>query len=180
MDIIKATSYCQLANLLLDLCSEGKIVSCAMDYEKTKILFTELIRNEDVVIDNVYLEDEYMHGYCREFYLTIDENYHVSVEKAYRMTEFGDGIYLFNYADIHIFDGEASSSIICGHENDECYELRIVDDNSEGNTYCDHNECSNCCGDCCDDCSSCTFVDKDDEEVIDYVELIMMLLDELN
>lgn len=141
MEMIKFNDYADLGEYLYNMASEGKITSAVLFKKDIIGLLRWLMEYDEIDLGHIEIKDEFVDGYSKEYYLTIDNDLSISIEPVY--DEDTDEI-VPCYSDIVLFDGNVSSKIALENEDCEQIEISIAEDNEDDT-----------CGDCCYDCCNC-------------------------
>lgn len=148
-------THADLADAMVSLADEGKVIYAAMFYDDARALLKELAYFDEVTFGNLDIEDPQWGGYQREYYVYIDEEYKVGVEHAWREKEDDKrGIYLGAEGCIVLVHSDANSRIIEAMKGSDCTEFDI---DAEA-------ECDGCC-------ETCAMFDDDDDDDDDYIEV---------
>lgn len=141
METIQFNDYADLGEYLYNIAEEGKTVSTVLFKKDIIGLLRWLMEYDEIDLGHIEIKDEFVDGYSKEYYLTIDDDLSVTIEPVY---DENTNIITPCYSDIVLFDGNVSSRIAI--ENEDCtqIEIEIVD-----------NEDEDSCGDCCYDCGNC-------------------------
>ena len=138
-------SIYDMAEDMCDLAADDCYVVAALFYEDAADLLKALISidcENEIDIASITLEKPEYNLYNKEYYVSLTlecDKIFVTVEPAYI-----DGVYLLSDCDVLLIDGDASSRIILRHENSECYQVAIVEDEMDDYGFtCDH-DCENC------------------------------------
>ena len=84
---------------------------------------------QDTVFSNINLEDTEWTEYNKEYYVTIDKDYEISVEPAWHeKSEWRDACYFGACDGIALIHSDANSKILEVLDDCECYEFSIDDD----------------------------------------------------
>lgn len=73
----------ELAELIYNDVSAGKYVTAVMLYDNTTELVRQLLAHDDIGLQSVELEPDFLDGYDREFLVTVDDEKNLWVEKAW-------------------------------------------------------------------------------------------------
>ena len=158
-------THADLAECMFELVEETKDIVCAVVfYDDAKQLLKELGYIEETVFANINLEDPEWNGYNKEYYITIDKDYEISVEPAWHeKSEWRDACYFKMCDGIVLVHSDANSKILEAIKDCECYEFSIDDDF----------ECDGCCEECV------VFDDDDEDPEYDYEDIIENIKDNL-
>ena len=133
--------YAELGEYLYNLASKNKIVSTVLFRKDIIGLLRWFMEYEEIDLGYIDIENEFVDSYSKEYYLTIDGDFRVTVEPIF------DKILVKVipcYSDIILLDRNVNSKIEPKNENCVQIEISIANDDEE-----------NFCGDCCYDCNSC-------------------------
>lgn len=122
-------NYDDLCDYMMEQAGNGEYIVAALFYDGANELLKRIIGSYVVDLEFVELYPPMYNGYEREFYVSVDEDFSVTVEPAYR-----NGRYLDTDADELLVDGDANSRIILDVGRDDYCEISIgaddlVDDN---------------------------------------------------
>ena len=143
MEMIEFLDYAELGEYIHNLTSQYNTISAVLFKKDIIGLLKWLMEYDDIELGHIDIKNEYIDDYSKEYYLTLDDDYSITIEPVYE--ENTDAI-IPCYSDVVLFDGGVSSKIAI--ENEDCIqiEIAIADYNNEG---------EDTCGDCCYDCGSC-------------------------
>lgn len=160
MQMINFRDYAELGEYLYNLASENKTVSVVLFKKDIVGLLRWLMEYDTIDLGYIEIKDEFIDSYSKEYYLTIDDDLHVTIEPVY--DEYTDDV-IPCYSDIVLFDGDVSSRIAI--ENNDCIQIEI---SITDNYYEDY------CGDCCCDCSNCqrAMVSQAISSALSFIEYI--------
>ena len=154
-----------LAECMFELVEETKdIVYAVVFYDDAKQLLKELGYIEETVFSNINLEDPEWTEYNKEYYVTIDKDYEISVEPAWHeKSEWRDACYFGACDGIALIHSDANSKILEVLDDCECYEFSIDDDS----------ECDGRCEECA------IFDDDDEDPECDFADILECVIDNL-
>ena len=128
MNILKYYNHEELANTMVDAVTKRGVTSCAVLFcDDAKKLFKWLLADKHTLIRNVELTEPDANGYTKEFYVSIDKDYYVTVEEAWHDDNIyhPQGYYRFDSCDIVLFHSDANSKVVNACEGSICFELEI-------------------------------------------------------
>lgn len=140
MDIISFVSHEDLAEYMVNKALEGNFVYAVLFYDDAKQLLKELSFFEETEYESVELEAPEYSGYEKEYYIILDDEFNIGVEKAFHEeNEWHEaGYYKFGDDDVvALIDGYANSQILKAAEGAYCMEMEIDAD-------ADINPCEDC------------------------------------
>lgn len=139
MKEIVANDMSRISDLIMDDCADGKTVCAVFFYNEMEALIRSLLEYPDVCINSISITPPSWNGYTKEYILTMDENYDIDVEPAWReKNKYHDAGYVSFFANVLYIDGDACSSIIRACEEDPViFQVNIEDDGG----YCDCQDC---------------------------------------
>ena len=141
MDIIKFDDFAELGEYIIDLVDDNNCVSVVLFKNDIVNLLRWLMEYDDIDVGHIDIKDEFVDDYDKEYYLTIDDGFSISIEPVY---DEDTNEIIPCYSDIVLFDGDVSSKIALENEDCEQIEISIAEDDED-----------NACGDCCYDCCNC-------------------------
>ena len=141
MNTIKFNNYDAFAMRMVNDVMSGKWTTAVLFFDDAAELVKAIIRAEkDVVIDGVNLNPEIMNGYDREYLVSFDEEFVLSVEPLWHEdNEYHKAGYLVFDADVCYVDGNAHNAAIECVDRDACYEV-FIDEKIENDYVCE--ECA--------------------------------------
>ena len=123
--------YSELANSILADCKQKKTVYTILFFDEAVQLIKELLKNEEISIGYLEIQDSYYNGYNMEYYVIVDDELSLCVEEALASDEYHKNKYLSFYADRVYIDGRACSRIVTDNEISDYIE---IEHNSVDNT----------------------------------------------
>lgn len=141
MDIIKFDDFAELGEYIINLVDDNNCVSVVLFKNDIVNLLRWLMEYDDIDVGHIDIKDEFVDDYDKEYYLTIDDDFSISIEPVY---DEDTNEIIPCYSDIVLFDGDVSSKIALENEDCEQIEISIAEDNEDDT-----------CGDCCYDCCNC-------------------------
>lgn len=120
--------YEELADYMVDAVQDEEeyYITAALFYEDAANLAKELLRFENVDIEFFEIEPPEYNNYAREYYVTIDNNLGLSVEKAYNSDK---DIYLQTDPGMLLLESSVSSAILKRLDKSiDCREIYIGED----------------------------------------------------
>lgn len=153
MNTIKFNNYDAFAMRMVNDVMSGKWTAAVLFFDDAAELVKAIIRAEkDVVIDGINLNPEMMTGYDREYLVSFDEEFILSVEPLWHEdNEYHKAGYLVFDADVCYVDGSAHNAAIECVDRDACYAV-FIDGKIES--------------DC--DCEECAFRDNDFDYILPW------------
>lgn len=143
MEKIEFLDYAELGEYIYELAIEDKkTVSVVMFRNDIVGLLRWLMEYDEIDLGHIEIKDEIIDGYGKEYYLTLDKNLNVEIEPVY---EEDTKTIISCYADIVLFDGNASSRIAIENENCEQIEISLPENDDDEDS----------CGECACDCTNC-------------------------
>ena len=130
--------YEDLSEFMMYSAEEGKTSYAILFYNDAKQLLKELSAYPETEIDDIILTEPMYKGYNKEYYVVLDDDFHISVEEAWHeKNEWHEAGYNKYYEDniITLLDGDASSKAIDAAENGVCYEIEIKNDSNDDDCY---------------------------------------------
>lgn len=131
MDTLNFLCHEDLAEYMGACVRDGKVVYVVTNYENAKALLKELACFEEIDLFDIELLNPNYDNYKKEYYVVLDSDYRVSIEKAYHEdTEYGDaGYFRFGDEDVIAFiDVNANSRVIKAAEGSSYiaeYEIQL-------------------------------------------------------
>lgn len=141
MNTIKFNDYDAFAMRMVNDAMNGKWTTAVLFFDDAAELVKAIIRAEkDVVIDGINLNPTMMTGYDREYLVSFDEEFVLSVEPLWHEdNEYHKAGYLVFDADVCYVDGNAHNAAIEYVDRDACYEV-FIDGKIESDYDCE--ECA--------------------------------------
>lgn len=138
MNTIKFNDYDAFAMRMVNDAMNGKWTTAVLFFDDAAELVKSIIRAEnDVVIDGINLNSEMSTGYDREYLVSFDENFVLSVEPLWHEdNEYHKAGYLIFDADVCYVDGDAHNAAIECVDRDACYEV-FIDGKIESDCDCE-------------------------------------------
>lgn len=129
MKEIKISNIEELADMMLDDADKGGFVTSLVKYEDAVELIKSILDSEYTTIECITVEPPEHDGYDKEFYVTLDNNLKLWVEKAWHETnKYHEAGYLMTDADaIYILD-YCSSKILEKLDREHCVVVTLDDD----------------------------------------------------
>lgn len=145
MNTIRFNNYDAFAMRMVNDVMSGKWTTAVLFFDDAAELVKAIIRAEkDVIINGIDLNPEIMTGYNREYLVSFDEEFVLSVEPLWHEdNEYHKAGYLSFDADVCYVDGNAHNAAIEYADRDACYEVTI-DEEIEKFGYCEDCELENC------------------------------------
>lgn len=142
MKEIRIENITDLADIMLNDATEGGFVTAIAKYEDAIDLTKEILCSEETTIECITVEPPEHDGYDKEFFVTLDKNMKLWVEKAWHeANKYLDAGYLMTDADtIYILD-YCSSKILDRLDQGHCVAVSIDDDDDDFEPA-EHNEFS--------------------------------------
>lgn len=128
MERLKIDTMFDLAALMDVQAYEGDSVTFVGLYEDVRELVRELALVEDIVFDRIDIEPVELDGYDREYYVDIDSDMHVWIEKAY---SYEHDIYMINETDVLYIADDCNSKILERIDYEHAVEVTYEDDEPE-------------------------------------------------
>ena len=105
------------------------------NYEDVVLLVKELALFEETVFDRIDVEPVELQGYDREYYVDVDADMHVWVEKAY---SYDHDIYMMNETEVLLVADNCNSKILERVDYDTAFEVGYEDEEPECNGDCEN------------------------------------------
>lgn len=134
MERLKIEDIFDLASLMYVQACEGDEVEFVGKYDDVQELIGTLSLMEDVVFDRIELEPIELNGYDREYYVDLDTDLHVWIEKAYSCDHEA---YLISETDVLYIADDCNSKILDRIDYEHAVEVTYEDDEPE----CDCERC---------------------------------------
>lgn len=128
MERLKIDTMFDLAALMDVQAFEGDNVTFVGLYEDVRELIKELALIEEVVFERIDIEPVELDGYDKEYYINIDSDMRVWVEKAY---SFEHDIYLATETDVLYITDDCNSKILERIDYEHAVEVTYEDDELE-------------------------------------------------
>lgn len=130
MDYMDFVDYAEVAEYITDLAAEGNTVYVAAHYEGARKLVQEIARYVGVEVIALDIEPPEYDGYDKEFYVVLDKEYNLYVEKAWHeANKWHEAGYLMFDADYFLIFGDCNSKIIesplCDEDGNSCTFIEI-------------------------------------------------------
>lgn len=122
MNIIEL-DYIDLSDLMHTVAELGFIICCTLSDADAFELMKELSVYSDIQFGNINLMNKEFYEYDREYYVTLDPNMVLDVEPAW---DEHYGRYLYNDAEVYLFEGSSNAAIMDGYQDRNCFELCIL------------------------------------------------------
>lgn len=125
----------EVAELMYDVAldSHGRYATFVGLYEDVIELVKNLMTYEEVFIERIDLEPEFLDGYDKEYYVELDSEMGLWVEKAYG---FEHEIYMYNETDVLFIADDCNSKILDRIDYNDAYEVGYDIDECDGNCEC--------------------------------------------
>ena len=165
MNTIRFNDYDAFAMRMVNDVMSGKWTTAVLFFDDAAELVKAIIRAEkDVIINGIDLNPEIMTGYNREYLVSFDEEFVLSVEPLWHEdNEYHKAGYLSFDADVCYVDGNAHNSAIEYADREACYEV-FVDGKIESDYDCEH----------------CAFRDDDFDYILRWENLMRSFDKQLN
>lgn len=131
-----------VANFIYYLASEqNKTIYTVLFYDEAKKLVQELLRIEGTEIDSIELLEPTYDGYDKEYYIALDNDLEISVEKAYH-----NNIY-YRFGDdntVVLLHGNANPKIVEAASYSNLFQIELCkpeEEGSEEDFECSDDEC---------------------------------------
>ena len=123
----------EVAELMYDTASDGKDTTFVGLYEDVVELIKDLAIFDDVFIERIDVEPDFLRGYEKEFYVELDTEMRLWVEKAYNLD---NEVYMYNETEILFVADDCNSKILDRVDYQDAYEISYGVDECTGNCEC--------------------------------------------
>ena len=120
MERLYFENYETLSEYMLEMAESGEHIVAALFYADALKLLRELMIFEEVEPIGIEIEPEDYSGYDREYYVSVNEDLQIDIEKAYRNDR-----YLFTDPDILLAYGEVHSALLKDIPDRQCKEIYV-------------------------------------------------------
>lgn len=142
MEILSFESHEDLASYMCYHAQTGKTVYTVLFYEDAKELLKELLNYEETYIDSIEISDPLYSGYDKEYYVILDSELKINVEKAFHeKCKIREDEFYYSFGDpntLALIDSNANSLVIKAANDSHCAEIEIDSDIDDYDDYCDH------------------------------------------
>ena len=109
-----------LAEYMVDNVEHRHYIVATLFFDEAQELLRELLLYDNISIGTIEIEDKLFDDYCGEYYISLTEEYILSVEKAFKYDQ-----YLITEAELMLIDSDASSRIIRINSSSDFIEIEI-------------------------------------------------------
>lgn len=129
MEVLRLKGFQDLAKRMHNDAKHGKVVYSVLFFANAVELIKLLLKYDDVNISTVDISEYKFEAYAKEYYIVLDDEMNLYVEKAFVLAEkYMKEKYLNFTANVLYIDGHASSTIYTDNLIDKSYELDFTDD----------------------------------------------------
>lgn len=139
------SDYADVADAMFDeiIHKENEEVLFVGFYEDTMEVVKRLLMCEEIIPYSIELHPDFIKGYSKEYYATLNEDFELWVQPAwYEEKEF----YLMTDVDITFITSDCNSAVLKTIRTDEAVEVTFKEDDED---EIDDEYCEDCCGECC-------------------------------
>lgn len=109
-----------LAEYMVDNVEQRHYIVATLFFDEAQELLRELLLYDDISIGTIEIEDKLFDNYCGEYYVSLTDEYILSVEKAFKYDQ-----YLITEAELMLINSDASSRIIRMNSGTDFIEIEI-------------------------------------------------------